>query len=292
MSTYTLKEHIGSISAEKIIASMEQHGIRLVGDALLASEHLSASGNEIICDVCGKVKRSRVRSVFLRKDYWGLADGSHGCACEEKARSERFLKEDADRITRIYTDPKYMGVSKGYLSYCRFTDPFYAKQEENIRTAMRQVYSYCKKFSDNRHTGIYLHSFGPGLCKTSMMACARQMLLDMNVPCILTNVEEIVNAYSSDRELFNSYRDVSVLIIDDIGIQDPKESWGTDMGKVNNALYELLNARMLAQNNPTLFTSNYRIEELLDRGIKPQTVDRVRGLTKGNVIKISGTSVR
>ena len=272
----------------------KRNGLRFFGDALKQDERLSESGNEIYCTKCGELKLEKRYSRLVRDWMWMLPESNRdGCRCEREARQREWERQHAGWVSRVYRDDRYMRVSKGYLSYCEFTDDYYKKQSDAIVQAMRQVYAFCNNYLKNRESnGLYVYSLSPGLCKTSMMACARNLFLERAIPSILTNVEEIVEAFNGDSELFRAYEDVDVLIIDDIGIQDPKESWGTEMGKVNNSLYELLNSRMLKDGKPTLFTSNFSIPELLERGIKPQTVDRIRGIVNGNVMKISGQSVR
>ena len=272
----------------------KSNGVRFLGDSLGEDERLSESGNEILCSKCGEVKLENRYSKLLRTQVWLRPESNRdGCRCERETRQMQWERQYSGWVSRVYRDDRYMRVSKGYLSYCEFTDDYYKKQSDAILQALRQVYAFCTNYlRDRESNGLYVYSLSPGLCKTSMMACARNLFLEKATPSILTNVEEIVEAFTGDLELFRAYEDVDVLIIDDIGIQDPKESWGTEMGKVNNSLYELLNTRMLKGGKPTLFTSNYSIPELLDRGIKPQTVDRIRGIVNGNVMKISGQSVR
>lgn len=270
------------------------HGGFLVGDDLGGDIEISADGKSAICKKCGEIRMVKERSMLLGTEIWTKDHGTlRGCACDRMEIEEFLKRQQADDIKRIYMDEKYMSVSKGYLSYCKFEDDFYKRLPEGTKEALRQVYGYAKSLIKGEIVnGLYLYSLGPGLCKTSAMACLRNMLLDNAKPCILTNVEEISTAFTSNPEMYASYKNVDVLIIDDIGIQDPKETWSTDMGKVNNSLYELLNTRMLKENTPTLFTSNYSIHELLERGLKPQTVDRIRGIAKKNIMKVSGSSVR
>lgn len=283
-----------AIDSKTLRELYKNNGIRFLGDRLQKDERLSESGNEIYCTKCGEMKLENRYSRLVRAQVWMTPESNRdGCRCEREARRKEWEREYAECVSRAYRDDRYMRVSKGYLSYCEFADDYYKAQSDAIRQALRQVYLFCTNYLKERGSnGLYVYSLSPGLCKTSMLACARNFFLSKAVPAVLTNVEEIVGAYSSDPELFRTYADVDVLIVDDIGIQDPKESWATEMGKVNNSLYELLNTRMLKEGRPTLFTSNFSIPDLLDRGIKPQTVDRIRGIVNGNVMKISGQSVR
>ena len=266
-------------------------GGRFVGDPLKATERLSEDGCKIICSICNEPRFIARHSSLMHKDIWSFND--QGCRCDRESLAESVKKERIEQIRAVYRKEEYMRISKGYLSYCGFSDDFYKRQPENIRQTMMQVKAYCKFVVDGkRDKGLYLYSSGPGLCKTASMACARNLFLDNGIPAILTNIEEIVEAFLGSCEMFDIYCDVDVLIVDDIGIQDPKELMPSNMGKINNALYELVNNRMLQRDKPTLFTSNFTINELLDRGYKPQTVDRIRGIVGDYIMKISGSSIR
>ena len=266
-------------------------GIVFIGDPIPENTVPSEDGATLYCTVCGRPKYTSVRSHLCKGEYWTVTDGV-GCNCDKERRLKAFDAEKAARIKEIYNQPKYLGVSKGYLADCMFDDEFYRNLPNHIKMPMKFIRSYCSDFKKNKNKGLYIYSLGPGLCKTSMVACAKNFLNEKGVGCILTNIAEITDAYQYDRELFASYVDVEALIIDDIGLQDPKELLPSAMGKINNALYELLNTRMLKKDCPTLFTSNYSIEELLERGFIPQTVDRIRGIVYANILMLSGPSLR
>lgn len=268
--------------------------IRKIGSPLENHEALSSDGNSITCKRCGKTRAVKAYSKIYRISYWNpvLEDG-YGCDCDRKAAYERYHREYATKIKEVYTQEKYMGVSKGYLKDSSFYGDFFKTLPERIKAPARDVLSYCKNFSTERTTGLYVYSDKAGLCKTSMMACARNFLLDKGIPCILTNVAEISDAYRDDRELFWSYVNVVVLIIDDIGIQDPSKTKAAYMGLICDAMYELLNARMLRKTDPTLFTSNFTINELQNkRGFTMQIADRIRGMVMDNIIEVKGESIR
>ena len=279
------------IRASEKINSLKKAGVRFVGDSLLQNEYLSDDGSTIYCQACNKAKFVKTKSSFCNAYYWSIANGV-GCDCDRAKRLKKYGAENKNKFTEVYKQTKFMGVSKGYLKNCNFNDYFYANLPDHIKRPMRFVWNYCNKFSECRNKGMYIYSLGPGLCKTSMVACARNYLLEQGISCILTNISEISDAYQNDSALYDIYEYVDVLIIDDIGIQDPKELLPSAMGKINNSIYELLNTRMLSNDKPTFFTSNYSIEELLERGFLPQTVDRIRGIASDNVLKLCGRSIR
>lgn len=279
------------IKASEKINSLKKAGVRFVGDSLLENEYLSEDESTIYCKVCGKAKLAKTKSSFCKAYYWSIFEGV-GCDCDKERRQKAYNAEKKNKFVEIYKQTKFMGVSKGYLRNCNFNDYFYADLPDHIKRPMKFVWSYCNKFSECKNKGIYIYSLGPGLCKTSMIACARNYLLEQGISSILTNIAEISDSFQNDSALYDIYKEVDVLMIDDIGIQDPKELLPSAMGKINNSIYELLNTRMLNNDKPTFFTSNYSIEELLERGFLPQTVDRIRGIVSNNVLKLCGRSIR
>jgi DNA replication protein DnaC len=57
-------------------------------------------------------------------------------------------------------------------------------------------------------------------------------------------------------------------------------------------LFNLMNKRYNAK-NPTIFSSNYSLNELINlRGVADRTVDRITEMTKGAVMRIEGKSWR
>lgn len=268
--------------------------LRKLNDPLRDGERYADGGNLIVCTKCNKPKWAKTYSHIGRFHYWTqIFDDGFGCDCDRAIKKRQIEEENAAAIKRIYTSDKYMAVSKGYLRDCSFNDEFVKGLPERIKTHVRSLFTYCRDYQRSKDTGFYIYSDNAGLFKTSMMACARNMLLDKGVPCILTNVADIADAYQNDRDMYWNYVNVEVLIIDDIGIQDPKKTKASYMGLICDSLYELLNARMHRKGEPTLFTSNYSPHELeTQRGLSMQIVDRIRGMITNNIYHVEGESIR
>ena len=83
---------------------------------------------------------------------------------------------------------------------------------------------------------------------------------------------------------------VDFLFFDDLGTE--VFSKNSDDTWLQGLLFELINGRYNA-NKPTIFSSNYSLNELVNqRGIAERTVDRIAEMTNNAVMKITGKSRR
>ena len=175
------------------------------------------------------------------------------------------------------------------LSDVTFEDPFFELLGDNdVLEAKQKIedWSRAYKFSN---PGFYLASRDTGRCKTSIMACAYNVLKEEKFFPVCTNMSDIMRVAKSEPSAYRKLKEAWALFIDDIGIENFTGFKGDEM---NAVLYELINYRY-NNNLTTCFTSNYGIKDLeKKKSVFKQTVDRIRGMTAGNWIEIQGDSVR
>lgn len=154
--------------------------------------------------------------------------------------------------------------------------------DEEINKALATVELWADTYNKDSN-GIYIGSFSPGRCKTSLLACIYNRFTAKSYSVNAVAMHDIC-ASSIGR-----IKESPILLIDDIGIDSFSGYKGDEM---NSVLYELINYRY-NNNLTTCFSSNYTFKQLTDdRGILRQTVDRIKGLTAGNWITIKGESIR
>lgn len=170
-----------------------------------------------------------------------------------------------------------------------FDDPFFELLKDNdVLEAKQKVEDWCRSYKFSA-PGFYLVSADTGRCKTSIMACAYNVLKEAKFFPVCTNMSDIMRVAKSDPSAYRKLKEAWVLFIDDIGIENFTGFKGDDM---NAVLYEIINYRY-NNNLTTCFTSNYGIRDLeIEKSVLKQTADRIRGMTAGNWFEIKGSSVR
>ena len=131
---------------------------------------------------------------------------------------------------------------------------------------------YVEKFREIQESGkgLYFHSNVKGSGKTRLAVSIANDLIKKNMVAakfcttiqILDQIRETWGSQEKSREgqastetrLIQDIVSVPVLVIDDIGVEQPKD-W------INERFYNILNGRMV-EKRITIFTSNFRMDEL------------------------------
>lgn len=246
--------------------------------------------NQVFCKICG-VKISRI--------------GFNGypikclCKCETDAMAaEEERRKAAENMRRI---EKLKSLSLLGEKYKNIT---FAGSKTGVNQSFDKAFSRCFKYAEI-HTeilksgnGIYLYG-NKGVGKTHLTACIANALLSKCVPVLFTNLFEISKAVKAtfkrdsirtEQGLIEEFAGVSFLFFDDLGTEiftkGENDTW------LQGLLFDLINKRY-NNNKPTVFSSNYDLNELVTkRGIMDKTVDRIREMTAGATMKITGKSLR
>ena len=196
---------------------------------------------------------------------------------EADAEAERKRKEEADRIqakvTRLIRDSGIRG---------RFANRTFDRFE--VTDLNRKAYEKCKRYADSfdimlpgkdergratppkkERNGLFLTgSYGTG--KTHLACSIANQLMERGTPVIcMTMIDLLARIKSSfdssdnatEADIMRLYEEIPLLIIDDIGSEQPTE-WG------NTTIYSIINARYEAY-MPTIITTNYTGEQLIRR---------------------------
>lgn len=174
-----------------------------------------------------------------------------------------------------------------------FKIDIYTEKEEQITAllAKKAAYNFILNFKEfeTMGKGIYFYSRHKGTGKTMLaVATANSIIKKLKLPlkfiASIDLLEEIKQTYNKDSkynefDLINSYRNINILVIDDIGVER-QTSW------VNDKLYSILNYR-LENNKVTIFTSNCRISEL---NLDERIISRINSMAVP--IKLPEESIR
>lgn len=146
-----------------------------------------------------------------------------------------------------------------------YPERFYPELGTSARTLMQKNLNFCKKYAQEYRPGAQslLFSGATGLGKTFLSGCvARQVAEGGHSVAYVTAGKlfadwEAVKFERAEADSLRDYRDCDLLIIDDLGTE-----MATQL--VRAALYEIVNARLLAQKT-TLISTNLNEHDLEDR---------------------------
>ena len=204
--------------------------------------------------------------------YWAEVDAKKEAERIEQERREKDARMQA-RVNKLF---KESGIRGRFQN--RTFDKFVINKEN------RKAYNVAKKYADTFHDrlpqkderGVLLPpaierngllmigSYGTG--KTHLSTAIANQLITTGVPVIAMTMIDLLarikQSYddtdkASEAEIMKIYEDIPLLVIDDIGSEQPTE-WGI------TRIYAIINARYEAY-MPTIITTNYGTTELIQR---------------------------
>ena len=285
--------------------------------AVLSNDPSAARFNPpapVPCEYCGAPRYTK--GFYLLGDIkWNFC-GPERCTCSEavaayeKEKAEKEAREKAERdraaaermrerIQRIIGDS---GMNSRFLRRTFETFQITAENEKALRACKAYADAFRSKLPDSNpdpgRNGLFI--MGPkGTGKTHLVAAIANQLMQAGTPVICMTMidllDRIKRTYESARQygeedsegaVLNTYKEVPLLIIDDIG-KEPATEWAV------SKIYAIINARYEAY-LPTIITTNYTDTDLVRR-LTPKdtgdsmtadaTVDRLREMCSAIVTK-------
>ena len=173
---------------------------------------------------------------------------------------EKQEREAADRMEKIQKLFEISSLPE------RFNTRTFAtfEQDKYNRHAFETAYHYAENFKDTQDGLIFRGSVGTG--KTHLAAAIAIHLLNTQIPVVfgtatklLGRIRQTYSEYSvtTERDIINSLATVDLLVVDDLGKENPT-AW------VQQTLYEVINTRY-ENNKPLIVTTNTKMKALADR---------------------------
>lgn len=229
-------------------------------------------------------------------EYWRKQDEAKKAAKEAEARRKE-QERIANRVRKLLDDSG-MGGRFQTRTFERFI-----VDDEN-RRAFRAAKRYADSFSlmlptkdaaghivppKKERNGLFI-SGTKGTGKTHLAAAIANQLIQGGTPVICMTMIDLLakikatfdrGGGASEADILRIYKDVSLLIIDDMGTEQPTD-WGL------SKIYTIINSRYEAY-MPTIITTNYSGEELIHRMTPPnddgytaaKTIDRLQEMCGG-----------
>lgn len=243
------------------------------------------------CEFCGQTLYYKgVRSFANPSEVMIWFSEPERCTCEKataywaevdaKKEAERIEQERREKAARLQAKVNKLFKESGIRGRFqnRTFDKFVVTKENRI------AYNVAKKYADTffdrlpgkdergtpippaieRNGLLMIGSYGTG--KTHLSTAIANQLISAGVPVIAMTMIDLLarikQSYdgtdsANEAEIMKVYEEIPLLIIDDIGSEQPTE-WGI------TRIYAIINARYEAY-MPTIITTNYSTPELIQR---------------------------
>jgi len=210
---------------------------------------------------------------------------SRQCKCDRKEEGIRKAKEEADHIRRLREE---CFITSRNLISCTF-DKLIAPDRQEVIIAKNFVKNF-KELSKENNGLIFHGNVGTG--KTYLAACiANKIIEDYKIRVKMRNIPQIINdiekgGFDIDKnDYYRKLSSVSLLILDDFGIERNTEY-------VNEMVYQIINTRYESK-KPTIISTNIPLGVIMNGSNdidKERIYSRLREMCIP--VKIAGKDIR
>ena len=207
------------------------------------------------------------------------------CKCDREEESLRKVKEEADHIRRFKEE---CFLTSRNLNSCTF-DKLIAPDRQEVIIARNFVKNFKELSKDNN--GLIFHG-NVGTGKTYLAACiANKIIEDYQIRVKMRNIPQIINdiekgGFDIDKnDYYRKLSSVSLLILDDFGIERNTEY-------VNEMVYQIINTRYESK-KPTIISTNIPLDVIMNGSNdidKERIYSRIREMCIP--VKIAGKDIR
>ena len=237
------------------------------------------------CEFCGKTLRHEglnISGVVFWCPY------TERCDCEQAVKKWAEHDAEQERLKQEREQQEYYQAQQARINRLlgasgigkRFQKRVFSTFSTNT-PARKKAYQIAKDYADNfavhiqDGTGLYIEGTN-GTGKTHLAAAiAMQLMTEQKIPCICKTAGDLLldikSAYDAEnvneKQILQVYKDVSLLIVDDLG-KEQCTDWSI------STLYFIMNDRyenML----PTIITTNYNSDDLT-RALTPKGYDNYK----------------
>jgi DNA replication protein DnaC len=178
------------------------------------------------------------------------------CKCDREAESLRKAREEADHIRRLREECFITSRNLINCTFDRVIDP----DRQEVIIAKNFVKNFKELSKDNN--GLIFHG-NVGTGKTYLAACiANKVIEDYQIRVKMRNITQIINdiekrGFDIDKnDYYRKLSSVSLLILDDFGIERNTEY-------VNEMVYQIINTRYESK-KPTIISTNIPLGLIMD----------------------------
>lgn len=238
------------------------------------------------CEFCGKALHHEGLALMGAVMMW--CPVAERCNCEQAVKKWAEYDAEQERLKAEEERRKQNEILQAridkLLGRSGIGKRFQQRRFDTFRTdtpARKKSYQVAKDYADNfamfMQDGIGLYIEGTnGTGKTHLAAAiAMQLMTEQNIPCICKTAGDLLldtkSAFDregvNEKQILQVYKDVSLLIVDDLG-KEQCTDWSI------STLYSILNDRY-EKMLPTIITTNYNSDELV-RALTPKGYDNYK----------------
>ncbi len=269
---------------------------------------VTKTSGECVCQSCGSTFTGEITVYNRFQPPRELKDTEcPGC------KAKRQVEEERQRQEKLAADRKE--TVAGWRRVCGIPDQLLAKTFDNFdqrrqRDALADAVEWAKGFSLESPKGypsLIFYSPTPGLGKTHLMVAIANYLLDnwqgtpgrRRSPMIFAKGPGLVrrirytydlregdNTHEREEDIYREVAGVPLLLLDDVGKETPS--------KFTRDLYWYIIDERVTSGLPVILTSRLPLEgtNSLEDLMGVDTVDRLYGMTRGQVTEMTGESYR
>lgn len=218
------------------------------------------------------------------------------CLCKERENEEIEKQKNREKLLNYYKTLKEESLLYENLKTLKFSD-IDKNREESFLKAYNLCEEFCLKSKEKIKNGDGIYLYGDtGLGKTMLTACIANYCLREFIPTLFTSFFDIVNVIlaiinnkidENKEQYINKISNIPLLIIDDFGTE--LKTKNNDF--LNEIVFQVLDKRVKNRKS-TIFSSNFGLKELVQKGLTKKNAERILELCKKNFVKIAGQSYR
>lgn len=229
--------------------------------------------------------------------YFKSEDGEFLTRCLCKCQSEA-LKQKKETENKLYI---INSLKKYAITNARYENSKFETTEIIDNESFKNCYYRCKSYCENAdrivNTNMGLYICGNVGCgKTHLIYCMTNELTNKLYSCLVTNFINIINTIKDSfnekirlKNFMATMQNVDFLFIDDLGVEKVIDNNGNS-NWVQEKIFEIIDERY-NNNKPIIFTSNYKISELIKIGFHERIVSRIHEMSSV-VFNINAESYR
>lgn len=264
--------------------------------------------DECECQTCGGKFKGEVTTYFFCQPPREVRTRECPQCRQKREEEDKRLEEQERELERVAIRERWRkqcGIPSD-LHCTRFED----FEPEFQREALRICRKYAESFDLDNPRGtpsLYLYSGGPGVGKSTLMACIANHLIDNwrgdpasatlpvrfeKGPGLVRRVRATYNIpdaqkpyHETEEQIYAQLRTVKLLMLDDVGKEKPSD--------FTRELYWYIIDERVSRGLPVVVNSRLALEDdSLMELMREDTVDRLYGMCRGKMVILTGTSYR